>query len=66
MLHLADLQPEDPNIALQFDADPVAAARTRLAGLEQAARNGWIVAGSHISGFNRVVSEGTGHRLCEV
>ena len=53
-LHVSALQPADPEIGLAFDMDPAAAVRTRRATLERAAEAGWIVAGGHITGFNRV------------
>lgn len=65
-LHLAEIQPEDPEIGLAFDLDPATAARTRRAQLEQAADEGWIVAGGHITGFNRVERAGNGFRIVPV
>lgn len=65
-LHLAEIQPEDPSIGLVFDLDSEAAARTRRALLEQAADAGWIVAGGHITGFNRVERAGNGFRIVPV
>lgn len=63
MLHLGDLQPPDPDIGFMFDADPVAAAAARRAGLARAADDGLVVAGGHISGFNRVEREGDAFRV---
>ncbi|HEY1855751.1 AidB family quorum-quenching N-acyl homoserine lactonase [Acidocella sp.] len=53
-LHLQDEQTADPDIGLIFDTDPTTALRTRRALLEQVAQEGWLVAGSHITGFGRV------------
>jgi glyoxylase-like metal-dependent hydrolase (beta-lactamase superfamily II) len=61
-LHIAELQLADPKIGLVFDLDPRKSAQTRLAVLDQAARQGWIVAGGHISGFSRIVQETAGFR----
>jgi glyoxylase-like metal-dependent hydrolase (beta-lactamase superfamily II) len=58
-LHLQDEQPADPEIGLVFDTDPALALRTRRALLEQLAKEGWIVAGSHVTGFGRVERAGT-------
>ncbi|HEY0123933.1 MAG TPA: MBL fold metallo-hydrolase [Rhizobium sp.] len=65
-LHLGDLQPGDPKIGLIFDLDPETAVRTRQAALEDAAREGWIVAGGHISGFGRVRRESEGYQILPV
>ncbi len=62
-LHLGDLQPVDPKIGLTYDLDPGQAVRTRLAALEDAAREGWIVAGGHITGFGRVTRDTDGYRI---
>ncbi|NPD66077.1 MBL fold metallo-hydrolase [Lichenicola cladoniae] len=62
-LHLAEIQPGDPATGLAFDLDPATAARTRLSLLEQAADAGWVVAGSHITGFNRVERAGNAFRI---
>ncbi|MBB6485532.1 MBL fold metallo-hydrolase [Rhizobium lusitanum] len=65
-LHLGDLQPGDPKIGLAYDLGPAQAVGTRMAALEDAAREGWIVAGGHITGFGRVVRETPGYRLLPV
>lgn len=65
-LHLAEIQPEDPAIGLVFDLDSATAARTRRALLEQAADEGWIVVGGHITGFNQVERAGNGFRIVPV
>ncbi len=62
-LHLGDLQPGDPKIGLTYDLDPQQAVRTRQAALEEAAREGWIVAGSHITGFCRVRRASGGYEI---
>lgn len=65
-LHVGDLQPGDPKIGLAYDLDPEQAARTRRAALEDAAREGWIVAGGHITGFGRVQREPKGYKIVPV
>ncbi|MQB45811.1 MBL fold metallo-hydrolase [Rhizobium sp. ICMP 5592] len=62
-LHLEELQPGDPKIGLVFDLDPEMAVRTRRATLEDAAREGWIVAGGHIAGFGRVERASEDYRI---
>ncbi|MBN8952717.1 MULTISPECIES: MBL fold metallo-hydrolase [unclassified Rhizobium] len=62
-LHLGDLQPGDPKIGLTYDLDPELAARTRRAALEDAAREGWIIGGGHITGFGRVQRKPNGYRI---
>jgi glyoxylase-like metal-dependent hydrolase (beta-lactamase superfamily II) len=65
-LHLEDLQPGDPKIGLVFDLDPEMAARTRQTTLEDAAREGCVVAGGHITGFGRVERASEGYRIVPV
>lgn len=62
-LHIAELQLADPKLGLVFDLDPVQSAATRLATLEQAAQNGWIVGGGHLHGFGRIERAQTGFRM---
>lgn len=63
-LHLAGLQPADPDIGMAFDLDPAGAAATRHALLRRCVAEGWVVAGSHIEGFRRVESAGAAWKLC--
>ncbi|WP_337267694.1 AidB family quorum-quenching N-acyl homoserine lactonase [Oryzifoliimicrobium ureilyticus] len=65
-LHLADLQPADPDICLVFDLDTDTAAQTRRSLLASLAQNGDIAAGAHVSGFNRVELAGENFRLARV
>jgi glyoxylase-like metal-dependent hydrolase (beta-lactamase superfamily II) len=57
-LHLQDAQTADPDIGLVYDADPAEAVRSRRRLLEQAADRGWLVAGSHVTGFVHVQRSG--------
>ncbi len=65
-LHLADLQPGDPKIGLVFDLDAEMAVRTRQTTLDDAAREGWIIAGGHITGFGRVERASEGYKIVPV
>jgi glyoxylase-like metal-dependent hydrolase (beta-lactamase superfamily II) len=62
-LHLQDEQTADPEIGLIYDTDPAAALRTRRALLEQVAQEGWVIAGSHVTGFGRVQRTGKAFRF---
>ncbi|WP_421992204.1 AidB family quorum-quenching N-acyl homoserine lactonase [Roseococcus sp.] len=62
-LHLTHLQARDPGAGLIFDLDPVMAARTRRSVLARAASEGWIIGGSHVTGFGRVAQDGEGFRI---
>jgi glyoxylase-like metal-dependent hydrolase (beta-lactamase superfamily II) len=53
-VHLRDAQLADPDIGLIYDIDPRTARQTRRALLGQVAAEGWLVAGSHIAGINRL------------
>jgi glyoxylase-like metal-dependent hydrolase (beta-lactamase superfamily II) len=65
-LHLQDEQPAEPEIELVFDIDPALALRTRRALLEQLATEGWVAAGSHITGFGRVQRAGSAYGFVPV
>ncbi len=41
-----------------FDVDPDVARSTRIALLDQVAREGWVVAGGHVTGFGHVQRAG--------
>ncbi len=62
-LHLQDEQTADPEIGLIYDTDPAIALRTRRALLEQATQEGWVIAGSHVTGFGRVQRSGNAFRF---
>ncbi|MBS7812481.1 AidB family quorum-quenching N-acyl homoserine lactonase [Roseococcus pinisoli] len=62
-LHLAQLQSSDPGAGLFFDLDPATAVRTRRTLLARAAAEGWIVGGSHLTGYARVIRDGGAFRL---
>lgn len=62
-LHLAELQPRDPNISLVYDLDMDNAISSRKRALSRAADEGWVIAGSHLRGFSRVERKGEGFTL---
>lgn len=62
-LHLTHLQARDTGAGLVYDLDPAMAARTRRSLLARAAQEGWIIGGSHVTGFGRVVQDGDGFRV---
>lgn len=62
-LHLSEIQPGDPDIGLLFDLDPAEAARSRRSMLDEAARRGWTVAGSHVTGFATIEALDSGFRF---
>ncbi|POR50923.1 AidB family quorum-quenching N-acyl homoserine lactonase [Bosea psychrotolerans] len=63
LVHVEDLQPEDPDVGLVYDLDPAAAVRSRHIILKEAARDGWVVSGGHITGFQRLEAVGDSYRL---
>ncbi|EQB07615.1 MBL fold metallo-hydrolase [Novosphingobium lindaniclasticum] len=48
-VHIEPVQLPDPNVALLYDWKPKLAVATRKAIFERAAREGWWIAGAHIS-----------------
>jgi glyoxylase-like metal-dependent hydrolase (beta-lactamase superfamily II) len=62
-VHLCDAQLADPDIGLIYDTDPQTARQTRRALLHQVSSEGWLVAGSHIAGINRVVRKNEGFEV---
>ncbi len=60
-LHLQDVQTNDPRVGVIFDVDPEQARQTRAALLEQVAREEWLVAGGHVSGFGHVRRSATAY-----
>lgn len=63
VLHVGEVQAPDPDVGVIYDLDPPLAAASRREALTQAAREGWTVAGGHITGFQKVAAEGDGFRL---
>ena len=63
VMHLPSLQGEDQEIGTIYDLDPQQAFETRRAMLEQVARDGWLLAGGHMRGFEKVTRTGRGFAL---
>jgi glyoxylase-like metal-dependent hydrolase (beta-lactamase superfamily II) len=56
LVHTAGVQFARPEVTWKYDEDPGQARATRLAVMEQAVEQGWIVAGAHLpgNGFGRI------------
>jgi glyoxylase-like metal-dependent hydrolase (beta-lactamase superfamily II) len=63
IVHSAEAQFRDPTITVEYDVDPKEAAVSRHRILGQAAKQGYLVGGAHISfpGLGHVRAEGTGY-----
>jgi len=61
-LHAAALQFPEPTESASFDMDKEQAVKTRISLMEQAEKNGWIIAGIHVPnpGWGKVKSNGKG------
>lgn len=64
-IHLGARQIEDPEVGLTYDLDPAQAIESRRFLLDQAARHGWRVTGSHVSPIGRIEAAGGGWRFIE-
>lgn len=60
VVHVESLQLFDPEIGMDYDIDRQAALHSRLKALQTAAREGWLVAGSHVVGIHHVAEVGSG------
>lgn len=65
LIHGMALQLARPDIAIAFDTDPAAAAKSRQALLDRAVREGWMVTGVHVPGpaAYRIRPDGRGYAL---
>ncbi|WP_086920453.1 MBL fold metallo-hydrolase [Variovorax sp. JS1663] len=63
LMHVAAVQFENPSITIQFDTDSKAAAVQRRKAYTEAAAQGYLVAGAHISfpGIGRLRAQGNGY-----
>jgi glyoxylase-like metal-dependent hydrolase (beta-lactamase superfamily II) len=63
LMHVAAVQFENPSITIQFDTDSRAAAAQRRKAYVEAASQGYLVAGAHISfpGIGRLRAQGNGY-----
>lgn len=57
-VHVREPQLADPELGLSFDVDRAQGRRTRRETLERAAREGLVVAGSHVTGFGKIKADG--------
>lgn len=65
VVHLGAVQLPLPPTPMIYDVDPDLAGRTRIALLEEIARQGWLVAGAHlpVHGLGRIERKGEGYRF---
>ncbi|GAA4346352.1 MBL fold metallo-hydrolase [Variovorax defluvii] len=63
LMHVAAVQFENPSITIQFDTDAKAAAVQRRKAYTEAAAQGYLVAGAHLSfpGIGRLRAQGNGY-----
>lgn len=68
LMHVAAVQFADPAVTIQFDSDSKSAAVERKKAYAEAARQGYLVAGAHLSfpGIGRVRAEGKGYQWVPV
>lgn len=62
-IHLGDPQVEDPEVGLTYDLDPALAIESRRFLLQEAAKHGWWVTGSHVSPIGRIEAGDRGWRF---
>jgi glyoxylase-like metal-dependent hydrolase (beta-lactamase superfamily II) len=60
VVHLDSLQLADPAVGMAYDVDPQPALHSRQIALENAAREGWYIAGGHVTGIRQVERQGSG------
>ena len=65
VVHLEALQLPDPEVGFDYDADKQAALHSRKAALQMVAREGWHIAGGHITGIRQLRREGAGFAFRE-
>jgi glyoxylase-like metal-dependent hydrolase (beta-lactamase superfamily II) len=63
LMHVAAVQFPDPAVTLKFDSDSKAAAEQRKKAYAEAAKEGYLVAGAHLSfpAIGRIRAEGKGY-----
>ena len=66
-VHVQEVQPPFPDVAVTFDWDPAAAAASRRRIFAMAAAEGLIAAGAHLHypGFGEIVRNGAGYSLMQ-
>jgi glyoxylase-like metal-dependent hydrolase (beta-lactamase superfamily II) len=65
IVHVPDVQAPHPEVTIEFDTDPTAAAATRRRVFDMAATDRLLIAGMHVHypGFAHVVRTGSGYAL---
>lgn len=68
LMHVAAVQFKNPEVTIQFDSDPKAAAPQRIAQYQDAAKGGYYVGVAHISfpGIGRLRTDGSGYEWLPV
>ena len=63
LIHVAAVQFPRPQVTIQFDSDPVAAARERKKAFAEAAKEGYLVGSAHLPfpGVGHLRAEGKGY-----
>ncbi|MCD4502724.1 MBL fold metallo-hydrolase [Chromobacterium piscinae] len=63
LIHAQDVQFAKPGVTIRFDVDAKVAAKQRLARMDEAAREGWLVGAAHIRfpGLGYVRRDGAGY-----
>jgi len=65
VLHVAEVQLKHPDVTIQFDVDPSAAAAARELAFADAAKQGYLIAPAHMSfpGVGHLRSDGKGYQF---
>ena len=68
LMHVAAVQFPHPEVTIQFDNDPTAAAQQRRKAYAEAAKRGWLVGSAHLPfpGLGRLRAEGKGYTFVPV
>jgi len=68
LMHVAAVQFKNPEVTIQFDSDPKAAAPQRIAQYVDAAKGGYYVGVTHVSfpGIGKLRADGTGYEWLPV
>ena len=68
LIHVAAVQFPDPSVTIKFDTDTKAAAAQRRKAFGEAAKEGYLVAGAHLSfpGIGRLRADGKGYGFVPV
>ncbi len=63
LMHVAAVQFKNPEVTIQFDSDPKAAAPQRIAQYQEAAKAGYYVGVAHVSfpGIGKLRADGSGY-----